>query len=40
MIPEFKLARDVHNYPTWAMDIKINLTFWGMFEALTPLGER
>jgi hypothetical protein len=29
-----ELALDGHNYPTWAMDIKISLTFRGMYEAI------
>ncbi len=32
-------ALDGHNYPTWALDIKISLVFRGM-TALTPPAER
>jgi hypothetical protein len=32
-------ALDGHNYPTWALDIKIRLVFCGM-AALTPPAER
>jgi hypothetical protein len=40
MAREFdELALDGHNYPTWALDIKISLVFRGM-AALTPLAER
>jgi hypothetical protein len=31
---------DGHNYPTWAMDVKITLSLWGMHEAITPPVER
>jgi hypothetical protein len=35
-----KLALDGHNYPTWAMDIKISLAFCGVYEAILPPEER
>jgi hypothetical protein len=35
-----KLALDGHNYPTWAMDVKISLALRGMYEAITPPTER
>jgi hypothetical protein len=25
-----ELALDGHNYPTWALDIKISMTLWGV----------
>jgi hypothetical protein len=31
---------DGHNYPTWAMDVKISLTLRGVYEALLPPEER
>jgi hypothetical protein len=31
-----ELALDGHNYPTWALDVKISLTFHGIMAALTP----
>jgi hypothetical protein len=34
-----KFALDGHNYPTWTMDIKISLTFRGMYEATIPLAD-
>jgi hypothetical protein len=41
MAREFKeLALDVHNYPTWAMDIKISLAFRWMYEAIIPPADR
>jgi hypothetical protein len=41
MTCEFKeLVLDGHNYPTWAMDIKISLTLQGMYEAIVPPTER
>jgi hypothetical protein len=37
MTHEFEgLALDVHNYPTWAINVKISLTFRGMYEAIIP----
>jgi hypothetical protein len=37
MAREFEeLALDGHNYPTWAMDVKISLAFRGMYEAIVP----
>jgi hypothetical protein len=37
MAREFeKLVLDGHNYPTWALDVKINLAFWGILPALSP----
>jgi hypothetical protein len=29
-----------HNYPTWAMDIKISLALRGVYEAILPPEER
>ena len=37
MTREFEeLALDGHNYPTWAMDVKISLALRGIIHALTP----
>jgi hypothetical protein len=35
-----ELALDGHNYPTWALDVKISLTFHGIMAALTPPRQR
>jgi hypothetical protein len=41
MTREFKkFALNEHNYPTWAIDVKISLALRGMYEAITPPGER
>jgi hypothetical protein len=41
MAHDFKeLVLDVHNYTTWALDIKISLTFRGILPTLTPPMER
>jgi hypothetical protein len=41
MTREFKeLVMDRHNYPTWAMDVKISLTLCGVYEAMLPPEER
>jgi hypothetical protein len=41
MAREFKeLALDRHNYPTWAMYIKISLSFRRMYEAIIPPADR
>jgi hypothetical protein len=41
MAHEFEeLALDGHNYPTWAMDLKISLTLKGMYETIVPPTER
>lgn len=41
MAREFEeLALDGHNYPTWAMDVKISLALRGIIHALTPPAER
>jgi hypothetical protein len=41
MAREFKeLALDGHNYPTWAMDVKISLALCGVYENILPLEER
>jgi hypothetical protein len=41
MAREFdELVLDEHNYPTWAMDVKISLAFRGIMTALTPPAER
>jgi hypothetical protein len=41
MTREFEeLALDGHNYPTWAMDVKISLALCVVYEAILPLEER
>jgi hypothetical protein len=41
MTHEFEeLALDGHNYPTWAMNVKISLAFRGMYEAIVPPADR
>jgi hypothetical protein len=41
MAREFdELALDGHNYPTWALHIKISLAFHRIMAALTPPAER
>jgi hypothetical protein len=41
MTREFEeLALDGHNYPTWAMDIKISLALHGVYETILPPEER
>jgi hypothetical protein len=41
MAREFEeLVLDGHNYPTWALDVKISLTFHGILSALSPPAER
>jgi hypothetical protein len=41
MAREFdELALDEHNYPIWAMDVKISLAFRGIMAAHTPPAER
>jgi hypothetical protein len=41
MAREFEeLVLDGHNYPTWALDVKINLAFHEILPALTPPTER
>jgi hypothetical protein len=41
MAREFKeLALDGHNYPTWALDIKISLASKNILSALLPPNER
>jgi hypothetical protein len=35
-----KLALDEHNYPTWAMNVKISLALCGVYEAILPPEER
>jgi hypothetical protein len=41
MTREFEeIGLDGHNYPTWAMDIKISLTLCGMYEAIVSPSER
>jgi hypothetical protein len=41
MTREFEeLALDVHNYPTWAMDVKIGFALQGMYESIVPPDER
>jgi hypothetical protein len=41
MTHEFEeLNLDGHNYPTWAMDVKISLALRGVYEAIIPSEER
>jgi hypothetical protein len=41
MTHEFKeLVLDGHNYPTWAMDVKISLSLQRMYEAIISSAER
>jgi hypothetical protein len=41
MTREFEeLVLGGHNYPTWAMGIKISLALRGMYEAIVPPSER
>jgi hypothetical protein len=41
MTCEFEeLALDGHNYPTWAMDVKISLALRWVYEAILPPEER
>jgi hypothetical protein len=41
MACEFEeLVLDGHNYPTWAMDVKISLAFRGMYEAIVSPTDR
>jgi hypothetical protein len=41
MAHEFEeLSLDGHNYPTWALDVKISLTVCGIMPTLTPPAER
>jgi hypothetical protein len=41
MTHEFeKLALDEHNYPTWAMGVKISLVLCGVYEAILHPAER
>jgi hypothetical protein len=41
MAREFdELVLDGHNYPTWALDVKIILAFHGIMATLTPPTER
>jgi hypothetical protein len=41
MTCEFEeLALDGHNYPTWAMDVKISLSLCVVYEAILPPEER
>jgi hypothetical protein len=41
MAREFdELVLDEHNYPIWALDVKISLAFCGIMTALTPPAER
>jgi hypothetical protein len=41
MTREFEeLALGGHNYPTWAMDVKISLALYGFYEAILPPEER
>jgi hypothetical protein len=41
MTHEFEeFALDGHNYPTWAMDVKISLALRGMYEAIVPPADR
>ena len=39
-VKEFELlALDGHNYPTWAVDIKVSLASRGLYQAVLPLQE-
>jgi hypothetical protein len=41
MTREFEeLALDGHNYPTWAMNVKISLALLVVYEAILPHEER
>jgi hypothetical protein len=41
MAQEFdEFVLDEHNYPIWALDVKISLVFRGIMTALTPPVER
>jgi hypothetical protein len=41
MAHKFKeLALDGHNYPTWALDVKISLALCVILPALSPLVDR
>jgi hypothetical protein len=41
MAREFeKLDLDGHNYPTFALNVKISLAFWGILPALSPPMDR
>jgi hypothetical protein len=41
MARKFKeLALDGHNYPTWAIDVKISLALRGMYEVIVPPIDR
>jgi hypothetical protein len=41
MTHEFKkLVLDGHNYPSWAMNVKISLALRGVYEAILPPEER
>jgi hypothetical protein len=41
MVREFEeVVLDGHNYPTWALDVKISLALHGILPALTPPAER
>jgi hypothetical protein len=41
MTHEFEeLSFDGHNYPTWTINIKINLAFREMYEAIVPPADR
>jgi hypothetical protein len=41
MTCEFQeLVLDGHNYPTWAMDVKISLTLRGVYEVILHSEER
>jgi hypothetical protein len=35
-----ELALDGHNYPTWAMNVKISLALYGMYAVIIPPTER
>jgi hypothetical protein len=41
MAHEFEeLVLDGHNYPTFAMDVKIRLAFRGIYEAIIPPADK
>jgi hypothetical protein len=41
MTREFEeLALDGHNYPTWALDVRLSLALRGVYESMLPPQER
>jgi hypothetical protein len=35
-----ELVLDGHNYPTWAMDVKVSLAFRGMYKTIVSPADR